>query len=539
MRNRIILALTLATILALVLPACAQQKKEVLPSQMAPVTRGDLVLSVSSDGNLDMPHQVVLKFGTPGTVKDIPAEQYKLEGKPVRAGTLLARLDNTSQLLNVKAKQYALEQAINNVVQGCCGARYPTFYSLATALLRFEQAQGEIASAKENVAAASYAQAASDLSLAKYDLEAAKSVYTDPKLDTLQTQYNDLNQPVRAYPELDEVVGVIDAQIASLTEVQKLLEAGDYAGVTKALDDMATALQDAHTIVKQNSRLPGAYTYPDTTTSLAVSRQVMDGLSQLQVMLAKDEIDRVKASETLRMAQHDLQMANQILDEGETIYRAGLNPQTLRNYNINIQGTMLNLDQAKQDLLKTEIVAPFDGTVVSVDVKVNDQLSQFDYASKPAVNLVDTKTIRMKGIIDEIDITRVSVGQPAIIRVDAVPGKDLRGSVRFVSPFGTLQSGVVNFPVEIYMDKNEDTSGLRGGLTATADIITGMRTDVLQVPNRAIKGLAGDFWVDVVTNASTAAIEKHPVKTGVQNKRNTEIISGLKEGEQVLIEAIK
>jgi len=539
MRNRIILALTLATILALVFPACAQQKKEILPSQMAPVTRGDLILSVSSDGNLDMPHQVLLKFGTPGTVKDIPAEQYKLEGRPVRAGTLLARLDNTSQLLTVKAAQYALEQAINSVVQTCCGTRYPTFYSLATALLRFEQAQGEITSANGNVATADYAQAASDISLAKYDLEAARSVYTDPKLDTLQTQYNDLNQPVRAYPELDEVVAVIDAQIASLTEVQKLLEEGDYAGVTKAMDNMETALQDAHTIVKQNSRLPGAYTYPDTSTALAISRQVLDALSQLQVLLAQDEIDRVKSSETLRMAEHDLLMSNMILDESETIYRAGLNPQQLRNYNITIETAMINLDKSKQELLKTEIVAPFDGTVVSVDVKVNDQLSQFDYSSKPAVYLVDTKTIRMKGIIDEIDITRVSVGQSAIIRVDAVPGKDLKGSVRFVSPFGTLQSGVVNFPVEIYMDKDEDTSGLRGGLTATADIITGMRTDVLQVPNRAIKGLAGDFWVDVVTNASTATIEKRPVKTGVQNKRSTEIISGVKEGEQVLIEAIK
>jgi RND family efflux transporter MFP subunit len=539
MSKRIILAVTLAAVLALVLPSCAQQKKEILPSQMAAVTRGDLILSVSSDGNLDMPHQVLLKFGTPGTVKDIPAEQYKLEGRPVRAGTLLARLDNTSQLLTVKAMQYALEQAINSVVQTCCGTRYPTFYSMATALMRFEQAQDEIARAIEYVAAGKYADAASEISLAKYDLAAARSVYTDPKLDTFQTQYDDLNQPVRAYPELDEVVAVLTAQVDSLTKVQGQLEAGDYPAATQELDGMATALEDAHTIVKQNSRLPGAYTYPDTSTSLAVSQQVLDALSRLQVMLAQDEIDRVKASETVRMAEHDLLMSNMILDEGETIYRAGLNPQALRNYNIAIEIAMINLDKSKQELLKTEIVAPFDGTVVAVDVKSNDQLSQFDYSSKPAVYLVDTKTIRMKGIIDEIDITKVSVGQQAIIRVDAVPGRDLKGSVRFVSPFGALQSGVVNFPVEIYMDRDEDTSGLRGGLTATADIITGLRTDVLQVPNRAIKGLAGDYWVDVVIDASTAATAKRTVNTGVQNKRNTEIISGLQEGEKVLIEAIK
>ncbi|MCX6008416.1 MAG: hypothetical protein NTZ34_14340 [Chloroflexi bacterium] len=77
MRKRLIPAITLITLLAVIFSSCAQQKKEILPSQMASTTRGDLILSVSSDGNLDMPNQVRLKFGTPGTVKDIPAEQYQ------------------------------------------------------------------------------------------------------------------------------------------------------------------------------------------------------------------------------------------------------------------------------------------------------------------------------------------------------------------------------------------------------------------------------------------------------------------------------
>ena len=539
MSKRLITIITLVIASATVLSSCAQQKKEILPSQMAPVTRGDLILSVSSDGNLDMPNQVRLKFGIPGTVKEVPAEQYKLKGKPVKAGTLLARLDNTLNLLTVKANQYDLEKAINNVIQGCCGPRYPTFYTLATALLRFEQAQGEVGEARNLVVATKYPDAASNISLALYDLDAARLVYSNPELDTFQTQYNDVKQLTPLFPELIQIVSVLDTQIAALKNVQHLLEAGDYPGTSQALDLISVSLDETHTLIKQNSRLPGTYTYPDTSTSLAISRQVLDALLQLQVMLMQDNFDRVKASEVLRMAEHDLLMSNMILNESETIYRAGLNPQTLRTYNINIETAMINLDRAKQQLLQTEIIAPFDGTIVSVDVKVNDQLSQFDYSSKTAVYLVDTKTIRMTGIIDEIDITRVQVGQEALLTVDALPGQQLKGSVRFVSPFGTLQSGVVNFPVEIYLDRSENVDLLRGGLTATADIITGKRENVLQVPNRAIKGLAGDFWVDVVTNASTAATEKRPVKTGLQNKKATEIISGLKEGEYVLIEAIK
>ncbi|MCX6004900.1 MAG: HlyD family efflux transporter periplasmic adaptor subunit [Chloroflexi bacterium] len=503
---------------------------------MASVTRGDLILSVSSDGNLDMPHEVRLKFGTPGTVKDIPAENYK--GKLVKAGTLLAKLDDVTQLLNVEAAQYSVELALNNVLQLCCGTRYPTFYSLATALMRFEQAQIEIAEAKIFLLDKKYYDTASNISLAKYDLQAVRSVYADPKLDTLQTQYTDIQQKVDSFPEFKQIVILIDGTITEISVVQKLLSDGDYSSALQALDLLSTSLEEKHSIVNNNSRLPGAYTYPDTSTSLAISRQALDSIVELQRMLTQDDFDRVKVSEQLRMAEHDLLMANMVLDENETIYRAGLNPQSLRTYNINIETAMINLDKAKQELLKTEILAPFDGTVVAVDVKINDQLSQFDYASKTAVHLVDTKTIRMTGIIDEIDITKVEVGQEAILTVDALPGQKLNGKVTFVSPFGTLQSGVVNFPVEIYLDPVENVE-LRGGLTATADILVGKRENVLMVPNRAVKGLTGDYWVEVIIDPAKASIEKRPVTTGLQNKRSTEIVSGVKEGEKVLIEVVK
>jgi RND family efflux transporter MFP subunit len=537
MSKRLALIITFISLLAVAFSSCAQQKKTILPSQMAPVTRGDLILSVSSDGNLDMPNEVKLKFGTPGTVKSIPAEDMK--GKFVRAGTLLAKLDDTTQRLNVQATQYSLELALNNVVQTCCGSRYPTFYSLATALMRFEQAQKEIAAARDSLIVKDYYDVASNLSLARYDLIASRSVYSDPKLDTIQTQYTDLNQPTSLYPQLQNLVSLLDAQLISLDNSQKLLEAGDYPATLQSLNSLLLALDEAHTTVKNNSRLPGAYTYPDTSTSLAISSQVLKSLADIEKMLFQDKFDRVKTSEKLRMAQHDLEMANMILDESETIYRAGLNPQTLRSYNINIENAYINLEKAKQELLKTEIIAPFDGTVVAVAVKVNDQLSSFDYSSKTAVHLVDTKTIRMTGVIDEIDITRVSVGQEAILTVDAVPEQKFKGHVTFVSPFGTLQAGVVNFPIEIYFNQGEKVELLRGGLTATADIVIGKRDNVIQAPNRAIKGLSGDYWVDVVIDAENARTEKRPVKIGLQNKKNTEIISGLKEGEKVLIEALK
>ncbi len=534
MENRLILIVSLVILIATIFSSCSQQAKEISPSQMATVTRGDLIITISSDGNLEMPNEANLKFGTFGKVKNI----YVKKGDFVKAGALLCKLDDTTQKLNVEAAQYNLELAINNVIQATCGSRYPTFYTMATALLRFEQAQDEIFEAREYLTAQKYYDASSSLSLSQYDLNAARTVYTNPKIDTLETQYIDYNaQPSPSFPKYTRVISALDARIADLSTIQKSLESGEYAATLQAINSLLMSLEETYTIVKSNSRLPGAFTYPDISTSIAVSGQVLTSLTELKDMLNRDDLDKVEMAEKIQMAQHDILMSSMILDNRETIYRAGLNPQTLRTYNLNIDNAMVNLEKAKQDLLNTEIFAPFDGVVVDVPIKKNDQFSTFDYASKTAIQLVDTRTIRVTGTIDEIDIPLVKVGQKALLTVDALPGREVKGRVTFVSPFGINKSGVVNFPVEIYLDSTEDYTDLRGGLTATADIIVADHKNVLQVPIKAVKGLPGDYYVEVITDPATYLTDKRPVQIGVQGKMFTEIISGLSEGEKVLLEA--
>ncbi len=102
-------------------------------------------------------------------------------------------------------------------------------------------------------------------------------------------------------------------------------------------------------------------------------------------------------------------------------------------------------------------------------VKKNDVLSAIDYASKTAVQLVDTSQIKFQGQVDEIDILKIKTGQKATISVDAVPNKIFTGTVSFISPFGTPDTNnVVKFPVTILLDPTD--VALKGGLTATADI---------------------------------------------------------------------
>ena len=234
------------------------------------------------------------------------------------------------------------------------------------------------------------------------------------------------------------------------------------------------------------------------------------------------------------MAQHDVEMSRTILEDNELIFRSGLNLKASRAYSLNLQLANKGLENAKEDLMKTEILAPFDGTVVDIGVKENDQLSAFDYSSKTAVHLVDTSAVKMEGVVDEIDIYQVKVGQEAIIVVDALPDDEFLGNVIFISPFGTEETGIVNFAITILLDPSE--IGLRGGLTATADIIVDEYKNVLLIPNNAIKGTYGDYLVEIMLDETTGETEERQIGLGVQNEHYSEIISGLEEGEKVVVE---
>ncbi|MCK4331549.1 MAG: HlyD family secretion protein, partial [Dehalococcoidia bacterium] len=131
----------------------------------------------------------------------------------------------------------------------------------------------------------------------------------------------------------------------------------------------------------------------------------------------------------------------------------------------------------------------------------------------------------------------VKVGQKAIVTVDALPDEEFSGKVTFISPFGTEETGVVEFAVTISLEPAEVE--LRGGLTATADIIVEKYENVLLIPNRAVKGLVGDYWVEVVIDEATEEVEKRQVVLGAQDAKFTEVISGLEAGEKVMVEATR
>jgi RND family efflux transporter MFP subunit len=561
MKNKLYLATTLiVAVFIICLAGCKSSQPEAGNKQIAEVKRGDLLVTITADGNLDMPREVKLKFGAPGTVRYI----YVAEGQKVKEGTLLSKLDDTTQKLAIASAQYNVELAMNELVEKTHPALigYPENYPDTSTVLRVEQAQDELIQVKTFLGKNKYQDAAAELRLAIHDLEASYEMLNVPEITLASQGYSDiLGEPLDNNPDISSALKMLQQDLMRLDGIQKLIDQGDYAGAQAELTSEQSKLEDTHSLVKSFSgrirvsqrigtccqqqavQQPDtsaglvSLPYPDTSTSLSWLKQVEESLQKVQLCKETEGCDALELATLVRIAQHDVEMSQTILENNELTFRSGLNLKALRAANLNLEIAEENLKQSKEELMKTEILAPFDGTVVDIGVKENDQLSAFDYSSKTAVYLIDTHTVKMEGVIDEVDIYKVKVGQDAIITADALPGIELRGKVTFISPFGSQTTGVVEFPVTISLDPTE--TELKGGLTATADIIIDEHKDVLMVPNRAIKGSVGNYFVDVVTDEEKHITENRQVMLGAQNDQFTEIISGLSLGEKVIVEAAR
>jgi HlyD family secretion protein len=197
--------------------------------------------------------------------------------------------------------------------------------------------------------------------------------------------------------------------------------------------------------------------------------------------------------------------------------------------NVSLDMAKLELANARLELAKAAIVAPFDGIAAEVTINEGQELSAMTYAN-PAVHLIDPSEIEMSGVIDEIDIAKVKLGQEADIILDALPGKEVKGKVTFISQAGTVQAGVVSYKTTITIEHPDKE--LRDGMSATAEIIIDRRDNVLLIPNRAIQGSWDNPWVEVVIGEE---IEKREITLALSDGVNTEVLSGLEEGEKVVL----
>ncbi|MBQ2695793.1 MAG: HlyD family efflux transporter periplasmic adaptor subunit [Clostridia bacterium] len=214
---------------------------------------------------------------------------------------------------------------------------------------------------------------------------------------------------------------------------------------------------------------------------------------------------------------------------------------TRQNSEISLRDSQLTVDNYNKQLEDYQITAPISGTVLKKTSKAGDTLDNTNASVVMAV-IADMSTIVFEMNVDELDISKIKVGQQVDITADAIEGRTYNGYVDYVSVVGTTQNGVTTYPITIVVEQPE---GLIPGMNVSAEIAVASCENVLRVPVTAVnrgnfvyvKGQkkGGDAVPKGMENMIPEGFSAVKVETGLHDADYIEIRSGLSEGDEVYI----
>jgi HlyD family secretion protein len=513
---RIVLPIALVVAIALALAYLFLRPTTTVTT--AVVTRGTIISSVETTGKLQADLSAKLSFRSSGTVGKVLAKQ----GDKVKAGDVLAELDTDALQRQLMQAQAQLEISKLKLQQAKKGPQ-PADIAAATANLN-----GAVA-ALNSVRAGGRAE----------DIAAAQALYNQAqsKLDALKKgpSATDLSA---AQARLDQAKANRDAVVASTTNATEqariLLEQAkastenwlDPAGKVEQARLNYDAAQQSQTaqVNAANAQVTEAQAALDklkagpTTEDL---RQAQEALNQ-----AKANLDKVKSGATpqeIAEAQSRVDAAQAALDK----VKVGPADTDLAILEQQINLAQLSVDNASAQLADAQLTSPIAGTVLSIDLDVGEQVG----AMQPIATVADTTSLRVKADVDEIDVGRVSVGQPVTVTLDSYPGVKMPGKIDDLAPGATLKQGSTVYQATISFTPAQGVTP-REGMAASVDITAQRKDNVLLLPNRAFETVGRRQYVTLKEGDNTRKVE---VETGLSNSTDTEVISGLREGQTVLL----
>jgi HlyD family secretion protein len=238
------------------------------------------------------------------------------------------------------------------------------------------------------------------------------------------------------------------------------------------------------------------------------------------------------------------------LDDAQKNYELALNKQNVAKAQLQVLKAKIgqaqaqvvqdhaNLTQLEEQLSYTTITSPIDGIILSRDVEVGDAVSSILVLGSSAtliMTLGDTSEVYVKGKVDESDIGKVYMGQPARIKVESFKDKTFNGKVTKISPMGVEKDNVTTFEVRVSI--NNPGGELKAAMTANAEIILEEHKNVLQIPEGSILyDKDKKASVEIPDEKGKEGKRKIAVNIGISNGAKTEVLGGLREGDQVVLQ---
>ncbi|MCX6715211.1 MAG: efflux RND transporter periplasmic adaptor subunit [Candidatus Uhrbacteria bacterium] len=565
---------------------------------LAQATKGTIVTSISGSGQISASNQFDIKSKASGDVVNVKAT----EGQLIKTGDLILQLDAKDAQKSVRDALANLESAKISLAK----------LTQAPTQTESTQAQNAVTNAQATLDKLTRSQPIDEQNAADAETKASDALdkaYSDafnsmantfldfPDAATLANSTltgTDLSGNVSGQTNLDYLKGQIrtedwqdlDKLNTLLTRASTAYTSAKYAydtaflqykitnrtSDTSAIETLLTqtltaaqalsdTLKDENNAVtfiiqyRTDHTLNIASNIKTAQTNLGTQTAKMSGdLSSLlstkqSIEDDKDTLTRAKQAVETLIKNDPLDLANaqaNLKDKQNTLNDLKTGPQTLdiQSSQLSVTEKQNALQDAQEKLADSTIRAPFDGTLAKISVKKGDSVS-----SGTAVATLVTAQQIAEVSLNEVDVSKIALKDKATLTFDAISDLQMTGSVASIDTIGTVSQGVVTYNVKIAFDTQDDR--IKSGMSVSAAIITNTKTDILTVPNAAVKTTANGSYVQMLSTipagtdttslsgiASATPPSQVPVQIGISNDSVTEIMSGINEGDNVVVRSI-
>jgi HlyD family secretion protein len=467
------------------------------------VEKGTIISSVSGTGQVSASNQVDLKAKASGDIVAIAVKS----GQKVKKGTLIAQIDSGDMQKSLRDAELSLQSSK---------------LSLEKALIQNSEANRN-----------------SDLQKAYEDgFTAVSDAFLD--LPTVLTGLEDvLNDDSLSN---NTVIGVGKTAVSYLNQAEKTYYDAD--------DSFREARNSFRLIDRNSSDVEISETITKTYNAVKKLTDALKSTKNLADYLAEEKDD----SSSFASVQNSLSQYISIMSAHlSNLYSAGQDIKTgkedfsttdldLESSRISVQQKENALQDLREELSDYYVRAPFDGTVADIAIEKSDSVN-----SGTIISTFITESKIAEIPFNEVDIAQIESGQKVILTFDAITDLTISGEVAEVDSVGTVSSGVVNYDVKINFDTQD--SRIKPGMSVTADITTNTAKDVLVAPSSAVKTKNGKSYIEVFdkslidiekTQGTVTGLvpEKRNVKVGLSDDTRTEIVSGISEGEIIVVKTV-
>jgi RND family efflux transporter MFP subunit len=485
--------------------------------------------SLSSDRQLvDAKANVAAKKGELEKERDNTDSSFDYTNYDRQTSDAVTKVENAQTALSnaqAQADQSAVKKA-QSEYDSALTALYRLYEDMDTAMIEADE------SAIDKIAAAQKAYDAAQLALSRLeeDIARAKTTSSEDTQKKVETARKNLADAQKA---LDKVSKGYGSALADHNESQaKALETAqkNYNAAVLALSRL-----------EEDIALNKSTANETTAETLATAEQ---NVADAQRALQKANDSYNKARNEYRTSAIKGEANYQLSIENYEHSKTGSN--SVDNSASNLKEAELALETAENQLEKLKIYSPIDGEIINISKKEGETVSadtdggggmMFGTmgASNSFITICDLSEIYLNANITEGDIIGVEKGQTVNVAIDSIPDSAYTGVVQTVSSMpSTDSSGITTYATTIKLDQADTT--IKDGMAALLTFVRLERPDVIMIPNKAVFIEANKQYVNVMTQEGV--YKKREVTCGLTSGAETEVLSGLEEGEQVAVGAI-